>query len=74
MRDRIAWHILNLGARIATPWYRGFIIGSVFYGMDKAAKEAGYAGCPITPPERYRKEVIRALLRDGEQFIEEENT
>ena len=39
-RDRIAWGLANFALkRIATPWYRAMIGGSIILGLDAATKE-----------------------------------
>ena len=69
LRNRIAWHLFNLGYRVADDWYGNMIVGAVFYGLDKAAKDHGYAGSPIAPSDEYRRRVIASLLRDGERIV-----
>jgi hypothetical protein len=39
-RDWLAWRLANAALRIATPWYRDMIGGSIRYGMKAAAKDA----------------------------------
>lgn len=39
-RDNIAWALMTFALnRIATPWYRAMIGGSIYLGLDTASKE-----------------------------------
>lgn len=41
IRDAVAWHIAGFALRrIATPWYRAMISGSIRLGLDAARQEA----------------------------------
>lgn len=41
-RDAIAWRICNFALdKIATPWYRGMISGSIRLGLESAAEVDG---------------------------------
>ncbi len=69
VRDSIAWWLMNLAYRIATPWYGNMLVGAVYYGLNRAARNVE-SGVVVYPGERYRKEIIRSLLREGEEFVE----
>lgn len=41
LRDATAWRVANFALnRIATPWYRAMISGSIIYGLDAAVKDS----------------------------------
>jgi hypothetical protein len=72
-RNHIAWRLMNLAYHIATPWYGNMMVGSVCYGLNRAAENVR-SNVVVYPSDRYRKEIIRSLLRDGEQFTDAKKT
>ena len=40
LRNHIAYRLANAALRIATPWYRHMIAGSIHYGLRAAAQDA----------------------------------
>jgi hypothetical protein len=73
VRNHIAWRLMNLAYHIATPWYGNMLVGSVYYGLNRAAENVG-TNVVVYPGENYRKQIIRSLLRDGEQYVESKKT
>lgn len=44
-RDKVAWAIAQFALnRIATPWYRGMIDGSIRLGLAKAVEDVERSG------------------------------
>lgn len=39
-RDRVGWLLATLGLKIATPWYRNMISGSIRLGLNTAVRES----------------------------------
>ena len=46
LRDRIAWFLANQVLRIATPWYRKMIEGSILYGLASATRDEANGTSP----------------------------
>lgn len=40
LRDKLGWAIMTLGIKIATPWYRAMIGGSIAYGLEAAKRDS----------------------------------